>query len=161
MAQLLKKISLRTVFGSKSDIQELVLRDRQAEHLLMRIIGFANGTREAKSREVGDDGEKITSVGLVGEFEATNLQTGEVFSSAVAWLPQMAVDAVAGQLGDEDAQRVGFAFDIGVKYAEQSATSYEFIVKPCVEMKESDAMAELRSKLPDPQSGLPSPDNSQ
>ena len=147
MIQLLKKISLRSVFGDKGDVLEIVMKDKNKEHALMRIIGFANGTREAKSREPGDDGEKILSTGLVGEFEATNLQTGEVFSSSVAWLPQMAVDLVSGRLGDGN-DRVGFAFDVGAVYSTKAATSYEYTVRPLIESKPSDAMAELQKQLP-------------
>ena len=158
---LLKKITLRTVFGGKGDVLETVMKDKQKEHMLMRVHGFANGIREAESREVGQDGEKIKSKGLVGEFEATNLVTGEAFFSPVCWLPQMAVDLVAGQLGEEDA-RVGFAYDIGVVYSEASATSYEYTVRPLTKLQETDAMTTLKNSLPplEATKALSAPENS-
>ena len=42
---LLKKITLRTVFGGKGDVLETVMKDKQKEHMLMRVHGFANGIR--------------------------------------------------------------------------------------------------------------------
>jgi hypothetical protein len=60
----------------------------------------------------------------------------------------MAVDLVAGKLGGEDEQRVGFAYDIGVKFSKNSATSYEYTVRPLMESKASDAMEELKATLP-------------
>ena len=146
---LLKKISLRTVYGGKTEILEAVMKDRSKKIPLMRVYGEAIGIRTAQSREAGDDGEKIKSTGLVGEIQAVNLATGEAFFSTVCWLPQMAVDLVAAQFSpDDDLQKISFAFDIGAQWDEKSATSYMFTVDPLLELTPTDSMAKLTASLP-------------
>ena len=145
----LKKITVKTVFGDKGDILEKVMSDKTIKHPLIRVMGYCTSVRHSTSREKSQDGEFIKSTGLVGEIEAVNLETGEAFISGVCWLPQLAIDLVAGKLeGDEEISRVGFAFDISAKFSLDSATSYEYIVEPLLEIKESDAMSELKKALP-------------
>jgi hypothetical protein len=66
----LRKINAKTVWGKikNDDIPE------KGSKPLFRVIGQAMGTREGD----GDYGEWVA---LVGNFEAVNLATGEVFAA--------------------------------------------------------------------------------
>jgi len=132
--QLLKKIAVRTVFGDKAEILETVLSDKTKSHPLMRVVGVANGFKEGE----GDYG---AWKGLTGRFEATSAKTGEVFNSPVCFLPEFAIDLIAGQFTEPGAV-VKFALDIGAVYAADAATSYEFTVTPLTESAD-DELKEL------------------
>ncbi len=128
--QLLKKIAVRTVFGDKAEILETVLSDKTRAHPLMRVVGIANGFKEGE----GDFG---AWKGLTGRFEATSAKTGEVYNSPVCFLPEFAIDLIAGQFR-EPGDVVKFAFDIGAIYAADAATSYEFTVTPLTEASDDE-----------------------
>lgn len=165
--QLLRKISARTVFGSRADIQAMVLADRSKSHPLFRVIGICNGQRHGSTKDVGEEnggdnakatvlGPKATVLGpkdkmrdwtaLLGAFQATNLTTGEVFKSGVCFLPNYVTDAVTGQLG-ADVESVKFAFDIYAHFDEQSATSYIFEAESLMEPAEDDPLKALAATV--------------
>lgn len=128
--QLLKKIAVRTVWGDQDEVIERVLKDKKTSHPLMRVVGVANGTKEGEST-FGP------WKGLTGRFEATNIDTGEVFKSPVCFLPEFAIDLVIGQFSD-DVKSVAFAFDIGAEYSEEAATRYEYTVTPLVDAPDDE-----------------------
>lgn len=132
--QLLRKIAVRTVFGDKAEILETVLSDKSKSHPLMRVVGVANGFKEGE----GDYG---AWKGLTGRFEATSAKTGEAFNSPVCFLPEFAIDLIAGQFR-QPGDVVKFALDIGAIFAADAATSYEFTVTPLTETKD-DELQEL------------------
>jgi len=132
--QLLKKIAVRTVFGDKAEILETVLTDKTRSHPLMRVVGIANGFKEG----AGDYG---AWKGLTGRFEATSAKTGEVYNSPVCFLPEFAIDLIAGQFR-EPGDVVKFALDIGAIYSADAATSYEFTVTPLTDTAD-DELKEL------------------
>lgn len=143
--QLLRKISTATVFGGKGNVLDIVMKDRNTAHPLYRVVGIANGTREGKSK-FDDRPDAQDWRALLGQFEATNLITGEVYRSGVCFMPGYVVDTVAGQFGG-DVENIKFAFDIAAKYAEKSATSYEYFASPLIEPAEGDPLSSLSASL--------------
>lgn len=154
--QPLRKISTRTVFGAKGDLLELIMKNKEDRHAVMRVVGRATDTKKGKGRRVDDDDIAATSEtradakdapwkGLVGEFIATNLQTGEQFYSGVAFFPEFALDMVAGKLGG-DIDNVEFGVDIYARYDETSATAYVYEVDFLSDMAQDDRMLALAAK---------------
>lgn len=163
MTQLLRKISTRTVFGAKSDVLELCFTDKTTQHLLYRVAGYCTSTRTGQTDEdrLGDDKKRDTRrdwTCLIGEFNAINAVTGEVFSSGQCFLPDYLTATVVGKLAGET-EKVFFAFDIFAKFDKDSATSYVYIavpVRPATEEKSAlDTYMEGLAKLPSPASNAP------
>lgn len=135
MQQLVKKISPRTVFGSKADIQKLVLSDQDAEHPLFLVAGKCNGQRQGES----DMGPWTA---LLGRFMAQKLNAngqpeGIMYVSGRCHLPNYVIESIIGQM-DEPGDVVQFKFLIGATYDENSATSYVYTAQPLLEAKPED-----------------------
>lgn len=137
--RMLKKISRATVFGDKADVQEIVLADREKLHDLYAVEGRATHIERIKGRF--KDGERSEEERqdwkFIGKFRAVNLVTGELFAAPVCYLPQFAANIVAGEMGGEGDEAI-FGFKIAARFAEGSATSYEFEVIPLMETKAED-----------------------
>jgi hypothetical protein len=112
MTKLSNKISVKSVCGETK-----TLVPETGEKLLMRIVGVVNGTI-VKESQYGE------SIGLRGQFQAENKDTGEVFVSSTAWLPKTLSDSILGAFNGEPLQ---FAADIGVKKA-ANAIGYEYTI---------------------------------
>lgn len=134
---LIKKISIKTVIGN---VQQGIMRQEIKPGNLMRIVGVASGVKTG----VSDYGDWLA---LTGQFKATNLLTNEQYTSGKAFLPDEASDLIAGAVRGEDSQAVEFAFDIGVKLDESSATGYVYTVTPLMEMGGDDPLARIESSL--------------
>lgn len=162
--QLLRKISTRTVYGSKADIQALVLADRTKSHPLFRVIGFCNGSRtgatkdineetggpnarDVKPKTIAPDGTPMRDwTALLGGFEATNLKTNEKYRSGVCFLPNYVIDSILGQLGS-GVESVKFAFDVAARFDEGSATSYIYEATSLIEPSDDDALNVLTRSI--------------
>lgn len=114
---------------------------------MYRVLGRATGIKEAKDT----NGEVI--YGLSGSFEGTNLVTGQVMRSGVAYLPpgihEMILEPLDKALA-EDTNNVGvsinFAFDIfAVAAPNKSGYSYEAI--DLVPAQRVDPFGEMRETL--------------
>jgi len=84
---------------------------------------------------------------FIGDFEMTNMATGEVFRSTKLFLPDIFGEAMVNQLNardDGDDSAVEFAVIIGVKYQEKGGFGYEYTVRPLVATKQRDSLAHLR-----------------
>lgn len=139
---LLRKISPATVTGGKENFLELVIGDKEKSHPVMRVVGICTGAKVGEGKEGFKDWKALT-----GNFEATDVRTGEVYRSGVCFMPEFAVEIVAGQLNDE-VTSVRFAFDIGVHYDKDSATSYVYDVTPLMEADpETDPLAKLAAAV--------------
>jgi len=135
MQQLIRKISPRTVFGSKGDVLELIMKDKDAEHPLFIVAGKCNGRREG----TGDNGPWTA---LLGRFMAqacdpNGKPTGTIYTAGVCHLPNYVVDTILGQL-EEPGDTVQFKFAIGAIYDEASATSYVYTATPLLEARPED-----------------------
>lgn len=134
--KLIGKISVRDVFGAKGQILEMVMKDKGDSHKLMRVVGIASGLQTGE----GDNGPWT---GLKGQFRATNLLTGEEFSSGKCFLPNVAQDMVVGAIMADGASAVEFAFDISVQFEESAATSYIYSAESLIQPKENDPLSML------------------
>lgn len=146
--QLIRKISSATLGWRKPEIQGAVLADKARAIPLYRVAGIATGIRTGKSK-FDDRDEEQTWIALLGRFRAWSSHTDadNPYDSGVCFMPQYVVDAVAGQLAIET-QGVKFAYDILAKYAEKSATSYEFLASALLEPAQDDPLENMLQSLP-------------
>jgi len=149
---LLRKITVRDVMG-KSFMAKLAgwLDDQKSKKAwLVRIVGVSN---------LGTPGstDKGNFIKFVGEFEATNLVTGEVHHSAACILPNFIAEqiyaAIQPKEGDTSRRMATFAFEIGAHFDDSAITHYVFDVKALKAPQMSGLLAELKSGLP----ALPAP----
>jgi hypothetical protein len=150
--QLLKVISTKTVFGSKADIQKLVLADEKGNHLLYRVFGEITGfvIGDSKFKRVdAETGEATISqwTKFAGDFCAINAD-GEVFDSAICFLPDYVGGPMVNSLREHGNNSIVFGFDIYAKFNATSATSYEFIAVPLKNSNEPSATDKMRAALP-------------
>lgn len=152
-----KKLSIKGLGFDKKTILQRVLTNEQAEHALARIVGVAIQPRPYRIKEGERAGE--IAFGLMGQFEGTNLDTGETMTSAVCYLPEYATEMVLGALTLEDVDSVRIAFDIYAKYDENAATSYVFSVRDLLNQGSQcvDEVKEMIKALPLPPKTLALP----
>lgn len=135
---LVRKISTKTVLGKKPAVPA-----DDKPHWLFQVVGIANDKTTGET-------DKGPWIALLGAFQATNYETGEIYRSGRAFLPNVALDLVLGQLGAKDVQSVQFAFRIGVRADETSVTGYVYIAEPVINVTENDPLEALLAKLPGP-----------
>ena len=111
----------------------------------MSIMGIASGIKLVPT-------QYGPAVGFTGDFEAINIETGEVFRSPVAYIPEPAQGLLAAKLKTNES--VQFSFIVGVIKSEKSVTGYEYTVKPVVEESQADALKSLRAMT---RAALPAP----
>jgi len=149
-ATIVKKIATKTVLGGPTNIRKM------EDGPIMRIMGIMRGTQTGE----GDNGPWTA---FIGNFQAVNLTTGEIFVAAKAFLPGAAGEMIeqawnAAQEGENPAENLKFAFDIKKLTDDTSAVGYIYTAVPLVEAKEDDPLAALASTLPPlPQLALPAP----
>lgn len=123
---VLRKISVATVFGKVkiADIPE------GEEIALCRMAGVAGGVESGESTY--GDWEC-----LVGEFAATNYQTGEVFAGVKAFVPGAMGEglqlSMKNALMEDAGSRLKFCVDIYAKVSPRDPNKYEYIVRPIME----------------------------
>lgn len=127
----------------------LVVKDKAkgTKAPMYRILGRATGIKEAKDT----NGEVI--YGLSGSFEGTNLVTGQVMRSGVAYLPPGIHETILEPLDRalaEDKNNAGvslnFAFDIfAVAAPNKSGYSYEAI--DLIPAQRVDPFADMKAEL--------------
>lgn len=107
------------------------------------VMGMASGIKEVVDKVRGD-----VYHALVGEFEAENLETGEVFRSGVLYLPAGIHDMVEGAVkklqGESDF--VQFALQINVIKSASSA-GYAYQAKSLIQNRQVDPLNDLRASL--------------
>lgn len=101
---------------------------------LFKIVGT---TTQAKTGQT-DLGEYVK---LLGDFVATNLDTGETFQASQCILPNFVAESMAAAL--HTSQSVEFALQVDAVAKASAATGYEFSVKPLIEAEPTDKMRRL------------------
>ena len=139
---IIKKISVRAVYGDKSKIRTAAEAAKGKPVHVMRAIGIA---RDFDTGE-GDNGPWVK---FKGSFEATNPDTGESYRSGRLFLPDVASDLLEAELMDEDTSNVELAFDIHAVADSTSAVGYVYTATPLVELAENDPILALAKSLPD------------
>lgn len=153
MAGLLKKITVSECGFGKSEILAAVMKAKPAD----KTTGLSVGLLEIKGIAVsGKVGSKVlpdgkTSEWLVfnGEFQATNLITGEVYNSGSCILPGALPQALFGAMrADDGGFKTGiFAVIIGAHFDEKAITSYVFDTSTILAPKASSAMEALNAQV--------------
>jgi len=130
--EILRKLTIKNCGWTTNDLKLAVSKAAYTD--ILKIAGVITAIRPGQT-QLGEYAE------LVGQFQAVNLETGEMFQSGKAILPNFIADPMveASKGGSE----VEFAIQIGVKRNEGSVVGYEFSVKPLVEPKVSDKLAKL------------------
>lgn len=94
------------------------------------------------------------NVRFFGNFEGTNLLTGEVFYASAAFFPSIAESFLRAQLGGKagsDGPRsvvTGFTVTVKEDTDKRSALGYKFGCNVLVDKENSDPFAEMRAMLP-------------
>lgn len=137
MSALTKKLSTAKIVG-KINVRKLP-EDGTIVNLYT-VIGMAVGTKSGTS-DFGD------WTGLVGQFEAVNLETGERFASANLFLPDVAQGLIEAQLANAENHQVQFAFVIGAMADSNSPVGYSYTAQPILSPDAKDPLADLRASV--------------
>lgn len=141
--RLVKKMSSKTVYGSRLDIAQLCLTDRSKPHSLFDVIGIARGVKRGASQM----GEWIA---FIGEFHAKSympIYDGITFHSGRLFLGGPAGDLLLGQMRAFDDNEVEFAFTIQAQADEASATGYTYTAVPLVKPGINNPIERLKARL--------------
>jgi hypothetical protein len=142
MAQV-KKLSVATVYG-KIDLKKLVAAHDKGDALpVMRVIGSAIGSKSGVS-SYGD------WTCLLGQFQATNSDTGEVSEAAALFLPDVALTPILVALSRPECKGVEFAIDVSAHYVENSkpgGVPYEYRFNALLPPDENDPISRLNARL--------------
>lgn len=81
---------------------------------------------------------------FMGNFEAVNLATGEVFRSGNLILPAVFQNLLQPAVTSANGADVAFSVELGARHSEKGSVGYEWTATPLVESSERDALADLR-----------------
>ena len=148
---IVKKITVKEVLGAKPDIEKLIdyckIHGDAAVMPVMGVVGIASDF--LPGRTVLPDGKEQSWLKLLGQFKATNLETGEVFVSGAAILPGAGNDLVYGALKSvaEQGGTVSFVFRIGLRRDKEGITGYAYVVEQVYQPEAADPLAALEARL--------------
>jgi hypothetical protein len=147
---IVSKISIKSIGANpKQAIKEL----KNAPVVLAHIYGRAGDTKVVENKEAG-----TTSDALLGQFEAVNVETGELYRSAKLFLPNIAQQLVVAEvkrLLAEGGADVDFAFEIISVPSTKSAVGYEYQVKSLLKPNAADPLEQMRLKIAELRKELP------
>ena len=135
-----RKITIKEIVGDKTVIKERVVAAKGKPIKLFNVVGIASGAKPG-STQMGD------YLKLVGDFEATNLETGEVSQSGACILPNFVTDGIGAALMRPNAESVEFALTIGAKPDEKSVTGYQYTCESLLPPSEHTPLVALKAKL--------------
>jgi len=141
--QIIKKISVKTC-GASPEMEFVKIDGKdvpraKGEQSLLRIIGMTNGVK----RGTGDYGPWVA---FLGSFEATNMSTGEVYSSSVCLMPEAVSGILSVAVGQEDGKAVEFGVDIGAK-PENNPIGFTYTITPLIESEETNPLRHLKKLI--------------
>lgn len=131
-----KKLSVKTVRG-RPEFEKG--SEDGTEISLMQIFGQATGTKGGTSTY--GDWEC-----LLGNFEATNMESGETFRAAQLFMPDVAHEPIAQAVKLASNGSVDFAIEIIAVKDSESSVGYLYSMKPLISAEESDPLKVLREK---------------
>jgi hypothetical protein len=145
-----RKLSVAELGYDKPAIQQLVLADRENEIFIARFVGMANGLKPYVNQK------NETQFGLLGAFEGTG-RDGQIADGTLLYLPGYVQDAIAAALSSESDVSVEVAVDVYAYYDADAATSYVFVARNLIEVKNPvvEALKAKVSAMPLP--SLPAP----
>lgn len=158
--KLLKKVSIATVVGKvptqvvevANAAGEVEKVKRGIEQGLMRVIGLATEVITGNSTYGAWTGFK-------GQFQATNILTGEIYRGSQVFLPDTVTDLLAPVVKSSE-NGVEFAFDIGAKPA-NNVIGYEYTINHLMKVEENDPLNALSARLLASAPALPAPKTAQ
>ena len=142
-ASYLSKVTMAGI-GLTSGILDKTVCDKPV--IVARIYGFINGSETVNST-LGQ------SVRFNGEIEAQNLLTDELFRSGKMFVPAVGEIALTNELGsmaEGDKLKFGMEISIERNTGKGGGVKYKYSVRPLIEMKQNDALSEMRLALPAP-----------
>lgn len=138
--QLIKKIGSKQVLGNVAAlIKEIFNPETSKDGDVVRaytVIGIASSIKTG----AGTYGEWLA---FVGQFEATNLITGEVFGATQAFVQEPLSTIFANALRESDSP-IEFAFAVSLKRRDDLERGYEYTVEPIVTTQKADPLAHLK-----------------
>lgn len=144
MAQILKKISVKTVCGSISKkLIEQLKNNGGTSVPVMRVLGIATGAKSGQT----NFGPWVS---LTGNFEGTNLETGEVFKAQNLLMPMGYCEDGALKLQQDGVTSLNVACDVYVRYFKfGEEDKYEYTLEAHqTSAAEVDPLASLRASVP-------------
>lgn len=140
MSKILPKMSVKTLGANPK-------KAAAGDNLripLIRVLGVASGIKAATDAR----GDPV--FGLTGQFEGTNIETGETAQSGVLYLPGGIQELLQGPLetaiADDKNARIQFAYDIFAVSASNPA-GYSFEAENLIEVEREDPFAAMRAEL--------------
>lgn len=146
--KIVKKISTKVVHG-------VVKAPKHGETKgVMRVGGMANGIKKGTT----DKGDWIAVTGsfVARNFEEDGSLAEDEYRSGTCFMPDVAVELIAGSLQEEGAQTT-FGFDILVKGDDTAIVKYVYEVTPLMDPTEDDPMVQLSASLMDKPLSLAAP----
>ncbi len=134
MPNILKKISTKTAVTT----HDFKIITKQTP--VLRIFGIL------RNIEVGEHAQYGRFLKFKGDFQATDLRTGDISVSSVAFLPSPVDEMLEEAFKGGDGASVEFGFDISVNPRPDTAIGYEFVVSSVLESRVSDPMQALLEK---------------
>jgi hypothetical protein len=141
---LIGKITMRTLGLSPAKF----VQDGKVTPIA-QIYGIAQKIQIVEDKVRGDSFESIR-----GQFEAVNLETGEIYQSGTLYLPSgihdLVASAVRGLDPDDRKAAIRFKLEIGVVKSSNPA-GYSYEARNLVKASEVDPLADLRAAGGPPQ----------
>jgi hypothetical protein len=140
-----KKLAAKIIMAPIKIGRPLLDEQGKKEMDLFQIAGIATDTKVG----VSNFGEWVA---LLGDFQATNVYTGEIMRAAKVLLPPILLELVQGKMAGQgsDGRGVTFAFMVGIKVDEdpRSSLGYTYYAKNIVAPSADDPMTKLLASVP-------------
>lgn len=151
------KISAASLGFDKKSIRKKTEEADGQSVAIYEVYGKAVKTRKGITKGKGNE-EDNEWTAFIGQFEAVNIETGELVRSGEVFLPSMITPWLESQLINIDSEIVSendlpmikgveFAFSIGVKENTKTATDYEFTATNLMAETEGDMLTLMRDKF--------------
>jgi hypothetical protein len=132
----LRKITIKNC-GATPTMEQLATLEKKGGKATLDILDVFGIATKFKPGQT-DVGEYVR---FLGAFKASNLVTGDVFTSAVAIFPKVIEEPLWAAMGDEEVNNVQFAYRIGVRFDASAATKYVYTATPLTKPAENDPLA--------------------
>lgn len=133
-----KKLSAKTIMGNIIAIKNGMIKEGVKHRDLYTMIGSASAFEQG----ISSTGEWTA---LTGEFEAVNLDDGEISTAFKAFLPRDITHYFVSALKQANGSVVEFAVKVGIKLTD-TTIGYEYTCSPIVPLKQSNSLNRLREE---------------
>lgn len=158
---ILRKISTATMGYKMGEVREMAFKAKAEGHETAKLYSIAG---KANKIQRGESAMGPWSAAR-GEFFAVK-PDGTMSHSTRFFAPEplMGMLETKVEYPDEDTgelknREVEFAFEIRVKYDENSSVGYEYVVSPLQKFKDTGSLDHLLALIPEAQRALPAPED--